>query len=129
FMRYEIRANIERLVATKDIDRGQSVNMANVAKKMVPWQNSHREYIQTVQNSVARYHIAQGTAITKNMVEQTPDVKRGHTIKCRFKQDNIIIEFDATALSDGVVGEEIRVQKGLEIYKAKILAKNLVEIL
>lgn len=129
FMRYEVEATLPRYVAQRDIARGQSVDRSNVAKEAVPLENNHKEYIQSLQNSVARYRITQGSAITQNMVEQKPDVKRGHTIKCRFKQDNIIIEFDATALSDGVAGDEIRVQKGLEIYKAKILAKNLVEIL
>ena len=129
FFRYEITASIKRYVSTTTIERGAAVDGSNSQLQYVKFTDLHRDYLQDISNVVARHRIQEGRNLMQQMVQQTPDVRRGHSVKCRLRQDNVVIEFEAEAMSDGVIGDEIRLQKGLDRFRGRIIGKNLVEIL
>lgn len=129
FFRYDIDAKVQRIVSVDSINRGEDLSHSNTAMEYVDFRDLQRDFVENTDNLVARYRIQAGRELTAQMVMPKPDVRQGHTIKCRYRQNNIVIEFEATALSDGVIGDEIRVQKGLTRYRARIIGHNLVEIL
>jgi len=129
FFRYDVDAKVQRLVSQTPIERGESLTPSNTSLQFVEFRDLQRNYIHNIDNLVAKYRIQEGRELTSQMVMQKPDVRQGHTVRCRYTQNNITIEFEARALSDGIIGDEIRVQKGLKQYRARIIGHNLVEIL
>jgi flagella basal body P-ring formation protein FlgA len=129
FFRYDVQATIPRYVANTDIERGETLHPNNVVLKATAFDDLHKEYLHDLDEKVAKYRILKDRIITQNMVKDKPLVVQNKTVKCRYKQGNVVIEFEATPMSDGVLGEEIRVKKDLDTYRAKVIGKNLVEIL
>lgn len=129
FFRYDVDAKIKRYVSLTDIKKGDELNLSNTDYKYIAFEDLHKKYINRLDNYVAKYNILRDKEITHYMVKPKPAVVQNKTVKCRYKQGNIVIEFEATPLSDGIVGQEIRVRRGFENYKAKVIGKNLVEIL
>jgi len=129
FFRYDIDAKVQRLVSKTPIKKGESLTPSNTSLQFVQFRDLQRNYIHSIDNLVAKYRIQEGRELTLEMVMQKPDVRQGHTVKCIYRQNNITIEFEARALNDGIIGDEIRVQKGLKQYRARIIGHNLVEIL
>jgi len=60
---------------------------------------------------IARQNIAAGKIITRRMVAPVPDVKKNERVLCIYEDGPVRIEFEATAMQNGYIGENITVKK------------------
>ncbi len=129
FFRYDITGSFKRFVTVRKIARGEELTRSNIKQEAIEFDHVDKNYVDSYRNKVAKYALREGKVLTTYMVKEKPAVRRDHTVKCRYLNGNIVIEFEARALDDGVVGEVIKVQNGQNRYKAKIIAPDVVEIL
>lgn len=129
FFRYSIEGKVKRWTTSTSLERSKPLTSNNTDFEYVEFEDLNKKYLDTIENKVAKYNLPKDKVLTEYMVKEKPAVMQNHTVKCRYNQGNILIEFEATAQSDGNLGEEIRVKKELEIYRGKVIGTNLVEIL
>ncbi|MBK8945042.1 MAG: flagellar basal body P-ring formation protein FlgA [Ignavibacteriae bacterium] len=78
----------------------------------------------------ARINISSESIIEKNMIEIIPDIKSGDNVNAIYNKGIIQISFNATARSEGIIGEIIKIKTDdKKIFKAEILNNNTVKII
>lgn len=86
--------------------------------------------VKLLNNLRAKYNISSNSILQKNMVEQVPDIKIGDRLEAIFSKNIVSISFMATARSEGVVGDIIKIKRDdKKIFKAKIISNNTVKII
>ncbi|MGM0533058.1 MAG: flagellar basal body P-ring formation chaperone FlgA [Campylobacterota bacterium] len=129
FFRYSVVGKIKRLTATRDIGKGETLSAQNTRFVMQPFEDVHKEYVTKREGLVTRHRVQKGDILTGFQTKPKPAVQSGSMVSCRYKRDNVVIEFEAKALSGGVAGDIIEVQKDRQRFRARITGKNKVEIL
>ncbi len=78
----------------------------------------------------ARRSLRTGTVISPDMIEAADIIARGQPVTIRLKRPGIHIEMAGTALTDGHLGEHIRVRndRSQKILSAKVLRAGLVQV-
>lgn len=79
-------------------------------------------------NIVAKKFFSEGELIDKRYVKLRPDVLRNATVTVEFNTNNLAITTDATALSDGTIGDNICIinKNYNKVYTGKIIGENKV---
>jgi flagella basal body P-ring formation protein FlgA len=78
---------------------------------------------------VARQNIAVGKVVTAKMVAPVPDVRKNQRVRCLYRDGPVVVEFDATALKNGYIGDTITLKKGDgRTMKGVVTGKRSVEI-
>lgn len=77
---------------------------------------------------VAKKFFSEGELIDKRFVKLRPDVLRNATVTVEFSTNNLAITTDATALSDGTIGDSICIinKNYNKVYTGKIIGENRV---
>ncbi|WP_320821276.1 flagellar basal body P-ring formation chaperone FlgA [Thalassolituus sp.] len=83
-----------------------------------------------VVGSEAKRSLRTGTVISPDMIEAADIIARGQPVTIRLKRPGIRIEMAGTALTDGHLGEHIRVRndRSQKILSAEVLGADLVQI-
>ncbi|CCU72996.1 MULTISPECIES: flagellar basal body P-ring formation chaperone FlgA [Thalassolituus] len=83
-----------------------------------------------VVGSEAKRSLRTGTVISPDMIEAADIISRGQPVTIRLKRPGIRIEMAGTALTDGHLGEHIRVRndRSQKILSAEVLGADLVQI-
>ena len=77
---------------------------------------------------VAKKYFVEGELIDKRFVKLKPDILRNSIVTAMFNTNNLTITVDATALSDGIVGDEICIMNKNynKVYKGTVIGENKV---
>lgn len=126
-----VKAYQDVLIASKFINIGQSINSNNVTVKRLEISNTlgyqlKQEAIES--EMMAKKAFREGEIIDKRFVKQRPDVVRNSNVTVYFNTNNLMVETEATSLSDGVIGDNIcLINKTYNrTYKGKIIGENKV---
>lgn len=129
----EIKAYKEVLVATEYIDRERTLSANCVSRKKLEV-STNLDYIVSPeligQEIITKKPFKTGEIIDKRFVKIKPDVTRNSNITAIFRQNNLSISIDATALSDGMRGDYIEVLNSAykKTYTGKVIGENRVLI-
>ena len=129
----EVKAYQEVLVASAFIPRDQALTLSMVTTKKMQIANN-LEYVLTPtmlnNETITKKAFLEGEIIDKRFVKQKPVIQRNDDVKANISINNLNIELEAVALSDGMIGDYINVEnKSLKrIYKAKVVGENRVTI-
>lgn len=130
-----IKAYEDVLVATGFINIGQPINSNVVSAKRVEISNILDYPLRADalgKDMLAKKAFREGEVLDKRFVKLKPDVVRNAVVAVTFKTNNLTVTLDATALSDGVLGESICLMNKNynKIYTGKVIGENkvLVEI-
>lgn len=129
----EIKAYKEVLVATDFIEREKTITSSCAVSKKVEI-SSKLEYVLPAsmlgKEIIAKKNFTQGEIIDKRFVKLKPDVQKNSTVTATFNNSSIAVTIDATALSDGMVGDYIGIENKnyKKIYTGKIVGENRVLI-
>lgn len=129
----EIKAYKEVLVASQAIDREKLVNPSMITVKKVEISN-RLDYALApdMKNKeiITKKPFKEGEPFDKRFVKLKPDVQKNATVTAYFSSDNLMVEIDAIALSDGMLGDYIGVENKSykKVYTGKIIGENKVLI-
>lgn len=123
------------LVASCFINREQSINPNVVTIKKIEISNVLQYPLRADalgKDILAKKAFREGEIIDKRFVKLRPEVVRNSTVEVFFKTNNLTVSIEATALSDGVVGDNICLMNKNynRTYRGKVIGENkvLVEI-
>jgi len=130
-----VKAYEDVLVASDFINIGQQINQNVVSVKKVEISNILEYPLRASslgKDMLAKKYFREGEVIDKRFVKLRPDILRNSNVTVLFKSSNLTISIDATALSDGIIGDNICLMSKNynKIYTGKVVGENkvLVEI-
>lgn len=119
------------VVASNFINIGQPINTNNASVKRM--EISHiLEYplrAESISKEImAKKAFREGEIIDKRFVKLRPDVLRNANVVVLFCKDDLTVSIEATALSDGVIGESICLMNKNynKIYTGQVIGENKV---
>lgn len=126
-----VKAYEDVLVASCFINRAQQINSTVVTVKKKEISNTIEFPLRAKdlgKDILAKKAFSEGEIIDKRFVKQRPDILRSASVTVLFNTNNLTISTDATALSDGVVGDNICVMNKNynKIYTGTIVGENKV---
>jgi flagella basal body P-ring formation protein FlgA len=132
FFNYTIDATLTIYKARKKIKRSEELSLLNLYKSKVKLVHFFAPplYIKQRKHFEAKHLIKKDAIITQRDVILERLVRRGNSIKVTLKENNLLISFEAKALSDAIYGDIIRVkQPNNHILQVKVIGKNQAEVL
>jgi len=131
FFKFYIDATIDVYKANHQIKKDKIIDIKDVRKETIIFKNIYSLPLYNLEgkNIMARQNIAQDKIITLAMVTPVPAVKKHETVHCFIQDGAVHIEFDAMALQNGYIGDEIVLKRpdGRTI-KGIVLKNSMVEI-
>lgn len=126
-----VKAYQDVLVASCFINRERQINSNVVTVKKMEVSNNMSFPLKADalgKDILAKKAFIEGEVIDKRFVKLRPDVLRNAMVTVLFNTNNLTIETDATALTDGTVGENICVMNKNynKVYTGKIIGENKV---
>ncbi len=132
FFKFKIDANVNVLVAIKDIDRDHILNLSDYEQKSVSLKEYDKEALKEAPKNIkliTRTRIKRGKILTNRQFKTLSDIKKGDLINAVLKDGALNIEVLVTALEDGNVGDIIQVRnENNQVFKANVISKNRVLI-
>ena len=131
FFNYRIDAYYKQYYAKATLLRGSLITRQNSFEKKTPFRYTISNPLdkKLIGHVVTRRYIKEGMPIRKQDVILMPLVKRHAIVNVKLIEGNILINFSATALKDGALGDTITIQKSdKKRLKAKVVGKNRVII-
>lgn len=128
-----VKAWEEVLVASYFINREQQITTQNTTLKKIEISNI-LEYplrAESLKKSMlAKKTFNEGEIIDKRFVKLKPDILRNSTVTILFKASDLTVSFEATALSDGIIGDNICLvnRNYNKVYTGKVIGENKVLI-
>ena len=121
----------EVFVSKTDIRPKELITKNDVEKTLLDVTTNYRNIPETVIGMMARYYIHKGSVIYTNYIMQPLDVIQGQTVLMIVKYKNILINDYGIALSDGKIGDIIRIMniKSRNIVIGKVVQKGMVEVI
>jgi flagella basal body P-ring formation protein FlgA len=131
----EIRAQLFEpvWVATRRLDRGESINSSVAALKDIDVLSGRFDFL-TSQTDLGFYEIAQTVAsdqpITRKDVSLRRLVRRGREVDVVVNQGALNISMKGIALNDGGVGETVAIRNkdSKKDFQARVVGDNTVEV-
>jgi flagella basal body P-ring formation protein FlgA len=131
FFDYEILANVDVYIASKNMKRGEELSFINSTKKSIILQKFIAMPLQELEESAkqTKKQFKKGDIITLRDIQTLSIVKRGSAINVNLNSADMAISFTAKALQDGKMGDMIDVQKSNnKKLKVLVTGKNTAEI-
>lgn len=125
------RAYKEVLVATCFINREKPIDARTVTVKKLEV-SYNLDYALTAKDlkegTMAKKMFNEGEVIDKRFVKSKPDILRNSIVTTVFKTEGLTISTEATALSDGVIGDNICIinKNYNKVYTGKVIGENKV---
>lgn len=126
-----VRAYENVLVASCFINREEQVNSNVVTVKKMEISNTLQYPLRADalgKDILAKKAFREGEIIDKRFVKLRPDVLRNSSVTVFFNTNNLTISAEATALSDGVIGDSICLMNRNynRTYRGKVIGENKV---
>jgi flagella basal body P-ring formation protein FlgA len=126
-----VKAYQDVLVASCFIYRESAINSNVVTVKKMEVSNSMNFPLKAEvlgKDILAKKAFIEGEVIDKRFIKLRPDVLRNAVVTVLFNTNNLTIETDATALTDGTLGESICVMNKNynKVYTGRIIGENKV---
>lgn len=116
----------EIVVATGAIRRGERLHESNIGMDLANTSLLRQGFMLDSQRAigqVARRNLQPGEALRQSLLEAPIAVSRGETVSLESQAGSILVATRAEALSDGRVGEQIRVRN---ISSERVINANVV---
>lgn len=119
------------LVASRFINRENQINSQDVVVKKMEISNIIQYPLRADalgKDMLAKKAFRTGEIIDQRFVKLRPDVLRNANVTVFFKTNDLTISIEATALSDGIVGDNICLMSKSynKVYRGKVIGENKV---
>ena len=121
----------EVYVAKNDIPSKHTITQNDVQQILLDVTSNYRNIPNKVIGMMSKYYIRKGSIIYSNYLMDPLDVVQGQTVLMILKYKNITINDYGIALSDGRIGDIIRILniKSRNIVIGKVIQKGIVEVI
>jgi flagella basal body P-ring formation protein FlgA len=131
FLSYELTAFIKVFKARHNLNRGKILTQIDLSYKEVAFKRFNSLPLQSILDGKHRLkkRVVSGKVLYKSDLQKLPSVLKGKSVNVQLTSGQVRLEFQATALEDGHIGDEITIMKqdGKKL-KAKVISINMVEI-
>jgi len=126
-----VKAYEDVLVSTGFINIGQRITSNNVIIKRLEISNTFGYQLNSDiigKEIIAKKAFREGEILDKRFVKYKPDISRNAVVMVFFNKNNLTISTEATALSDGVIGDSICLMNKNynKTYQGKVIGENKV---
>lgn len=131
FLSYELKAYINVFKASHNLNRGTILTPIDLNYKEEEFKRFTSLPVQDNLKVKMRLkkRLAKGKILYLNDMQRLPSVLKGKNVSVRFTSGQVHLEFQATCLEDGHIGDEVNIKrKDGKRLKAKVINTNLVEI-
>ena len=131
FFKFYIDATLDVYKANIKIKKDKIIDSKAIRKETITFKTIYSlpVYDMERRNVMAKRNIAQDKIITLSMISPIPAVKKHETVNCFLQDGAVHIEFNAEAMQNGYIGDEIVLKReDGQTIKGVVLKKNLVEI-
>ncbi|WP_069435752.1 flagellar basal body P-ring formation chaperone FlgA [Campylobacter iguaniorum] len=127
FFKFDIKAKVKVFVASRDMDKGQILNLSDFESMLVPLNKYEKTALTSLPkvSLITKTRIKMGRVLTTRQFKTLSDIKRGDQITAIINDGSLSVEILVTALEDANIGEIIQVKnENNQIFKATIVSKN-----
>jgi flagella basal body P-ring formation protein FlgA len=129
----EVKAYKDVLVASETIEREKLLTNSIVTTKKMEVSNILESVLSSdmlEKEIITKKGFREGEVIDRRFVKLRPDVQRSAEVTAYVTINNLMVSINATALSDGMLGEYIGVENKSykKVYTGKIIGENKVLI-
>jgi flagella basal body P-ring formation protein FlgA len=131
FLKYSLKATVKLFKARHNINRGRILTQIDVRYAPIEFTRLKSMPFDFKQKTDIRLkkRLLKGKIIYNKDVEQLPAVLKGSLVLVSLVTGTVHLEFQATALRDAHIGDEIYVEKrDKKRLRVKVIGKNQVEI-
>lgn len=131
FFEFTLYATYSQFQAAYDIKKGETITAFNTKLSILPFHSIHHDLIgfDILSTVEAKRPLQKDRPITKRDVRPKTIVKRGAIVNVKLREDNILINFTATALSNGRMGDTIFIERDdASKLKAQVIGENKVQL-
>ncbi len=131
FIRYTIEATVKVFKASHNLSRGKILSYIDLKYTREPFKRFTGVPLKELGEVTLRLkkRLPKGRTLYEHDVEPLPSVLKNKTVYARFSRGNVHLEFQATSLQDGRIGDIVSIQKKDKTrLKAKVIGRNQVEI-
>lgn len=119
------------LVASRFINRENQINSQDVVVKKMEISNIIQYPLRASalgKDMLAKKAFREGEIIDQRFVKLRPDILRNSNVTVFFKTNDLTISIEATALSDGIVGDSICLMSKSynKVYTGRVIGENKV---
>jgi len=131
FITAQVRKYGTAIISTSSLPRNTLLGPQHIQKKEVEVTNLRSAYFFRAEEIIGwttKRSIAAGTVFTASMLKAPLAVSKGNAVIIEAKRSGISIRAGGTALQDGAIGQQIKVQndRSGNIVKAVVVAPGLV---
>ncbi|MDF1882127.1 flagellar basal body P-ring formation protein FlgA [Sulfurimonas sp. MAG313] len=131
FLSYKVFATIKAFKASHNINRGKILSLNDVSYEAITFTRLKALPLRsfTEQKVRLKKRLIKGKLLYLSDIENLPLVIKGESVNVRLISGQVRLEFQAIALADGHIGDEISIKKkdGKKL-RAKVISFKLVEI-
>ncbi len=131
FMNYTLTAELRLLKARHNINRGKILTQIDVINSNVKFKRLKAQPFSFKQKTDIRVkkRLLAGKILYQKDFEDLPAVLKGQAVLVHLINGSVQLEFQAIALQDACIGDEIYVEKSnKKRFRVKVMGKNQVEI-
>ena len=130
FLRYELTATLPVYKALHQIKKDRIITSNDVKRERVTFRRFADEPITRLsRGTMARRNIRPDEIIGRDMVMPIPAVRKHGRVHAIFREGGVTVEFDATALQNGSVGDMVTIRRDDgKTLRALVTGKEKVEI-
>jgi flagellar basal body P-ring formation protein FlgA len=119
-------------VASRNLERGNVINAGDITEQIVNVSQYRQGYSgesEEIIGKVLKYPVNKGDAFRSSVLDSPLLIKRGDQVSVEANAGSITVISAATAISDGKLGQQIRVKnnQSARILTAKVIAAGKVE--
>ena len=131
YFRYTLEGMIRVYKANHQIKKDKIIDSNKVHAEYIPFEKFYAPPITDPGDGryIARLNIAPSKVLTAANTEPLPAVLKNSSVRCVYRVGSVVIEFDATALQNGKIGDIISVKKSDgKILRGRVVNKKRVEL-
>ncbi len=132
YYKYSINATINLYVANEHIQKGRIITPNIVNLESIKFKSLYHEPFkaQDFNQYYAKYTIKENKPITYEKLKKNRAIKRNDHVTAIIQDGGVILNFRATALQEGDIGDIINIRKSYKKrFKAQIISNTSVKVL
>ncbi len=132
YYKYNINATINLYVANEHIQKGRIITPNIVNLESIKFKSLYHEPFkaQDFNQYYAKYTIKENRPLTYEKLKKNRAIKRNDHVTAIIQDGGVVLNFKATALQEGDIGDIINIRKSYKKrFKAQIISNTTVKVL
>lgn len=112
WVRAEVVAQVPTLVATRALDRGDTLVEGDVRLVLRPLEEDRLEEFEPALGAILRWPVAAGEVVSRRALDRPTAVNRGTQVQVIMSHPGFVLKAPGEAMNGGAIGAEVNVRLG-----------------